>query len=153
MKNGTTYKSRGIRNNNPFNIKNTSDNWKGSLPKSEKKDKKFVEFYNIDFGIRAGVILLKNYLSMGYDTVDKIISRYAPPNENYTKNYITYVSSFVYNDGPLPFGAPIGFCGVDSLDFYHLCYAICQFESNYKLTVAHWRQLFLTFPELSKPIL
>ena len=146
----TEFKSRGIRNNNPFNIKNTSDSWKGALPKSEKKDKVFVEFYNIDFGLRAGIILLKNYISMGYDTVDKIISRYAPPNENFTKYYIDYVSSFVYTDGALPFAAPISFHGVESLDFYHLCYAICMFESDYRLSVAHWRELFFKFPELSK---
>ena len=144
------YRTRGVRNNNPFNIKNSLNHWKGKKAFSEKKDKTFEEFYNISFGLRAGVLLLRNYINEGYNTVDKIISRFAPPVENFTSNYITYVESFVNTDGDVPFDGIISY-GQESVEFYHLCYAICLYESDYKLTPTTFRDLFKTFPELSNP--
>lgn len=151
MKNGCSpfsCNTRGVRNNNPFNIKVSSNRWKGKIPQSEKKDKTFEEFYNLQCGIRAGVLLLKHYIADGCDTVDKIITRFAPPVENYTQNYINYARSFVNNDGSVPFDAPIAY-GSESVDFYHLCYAICMYESEYRLTPTFFREVFTLFPELN----
>ena len=151
MKNGMDYRTRGVRNNNPFNIKVSPNRWKGKLPQSEKKDKTFEEFYNMSFGIRAGVLLLKHYIQDGYNTVESIISRYAPSNENHTQNYIEYVSSFIVGDDNVPFSPPIIF-GFEEINFYHLCYAICMYESNYKLSPTKFRETFKLFPELNNPI-
>ncbi len=36
-------------------------------------------------------MLLVNYVKQGYDTIGKIITRFAPPSENDTEAYIAYV--------------------------------------------------------------
>lgn len=79
---------RGLRNNNPGNI-SIGDNWIGKIG----DDGRFVIFSNIDYGNRALAIDLANKINEGYDTITKIITRYAPPSENDTNAYIEAVSS------------------------------------------------------------
>ena len=88
---------RGIRNNNPLNIRKGS-NWKGERP--DQKDRAFEEFVSMEYGIRAGFIILRKYMS-GYsgltekfNTIEKIIRRWAPPSENNSKAYIDSVSKW-----------------------------------------------------------
>mgnify|MGYP003500116271 FL=1 len=86
---------RGIRNNNPLNIRKGND-WKGEC--SEQKDKAFEEFTSMEFGIRAGFIILRKYitgyngLTQKFNTIEKMISRWAPAIENNTAAYISQVS-------------------------------------------------------------
>lgn len=86
---------RGIRNNNPLNIRK-GNNWKGE--RSTQIDKSFEEFVSLEYGIRAAFIILRNYITgyhgrtQRYDTVEKIINRWAPPLENATKAYIRHVA-------------------------------------------------------------
>lgn len=111
-------------NNNPFNIRRTSDRWQGQI--NYKSTDSFVKFRSIEYGIRAGINLLRTYLIKGYDTIDRIIPRYAPPSENPTMSYIDYVESVVH----IPRDQKIS---LSSLQFYNLCKAICWFESKYEL--------------------
>lgn len=84
---------RGIRNNNPGNIR-WGENWQGLKQDGKKQDLSFCVFINAIYGIRALAKLLKNYQKIyGLDTPRKIISRYAPPNENQTLAYIQSVAS------------------------------------------------------------
>ena len=86
---------RGIRNNNPLNIRK-GNNWKGERP--NQTDKAFEEFETMEMGIRAGFKILKNYITgyggkvKPYDTLDKIVRRWAPPTENATERYIDFVA-------------------------------------------------------------
>lgn len=86
---------RGIRNNNPLNIRKGND-WKGERP--EQKDKSFEEFTSMEYGIRAGFIILRKYitgyngLTQKFNTIEKLISRWAPAVENNTTAYISQVS-------------------------------------------------------------
>lgn len=86
---------RGIRNNNPLNIRKGS-NWKGE--RHPQKDKAFEEFESMEMGVRAGFKLIKNYMSgyngltQKFNTIEKIIRRWAPPSENNTRKYIEQVS-------------------------------------------------------------
>lgn len=91
---------RGIRNNNPGNIR-WGDDWKGLVPQAQRTDKDFCQFYDVKWGIRALVKVLLNYRkrpgmpgvgNSGIDTVREIISRWAPPNENNTEAYIQSVA-------------------------------------------------------------
>lgn len=91
---------RGIRNNNPGNIR-WGDDWKGLVPQAQRTDKNFCQFLDIKWGIRALVKVLLNYRKRpgmpgvgdsGIDTVREIISRWAPPNENDTEAYIQSVA-------------------------------------------------------------
>lgn len=85
---------RGIRNNNPLNIRKGS-NWKGE--KYPQDDKSFEQFESMQYGIRAGFIILRNYitgyngLTQRFNTIEKIISRWAPATENDTRAYIAQV--------------------------------------------------------------
>lgn len=51
---------RGIRNNNPGNIKKTSDKWEG-LNADQSKDDTFCQFSDAKYGIRAMAKLLYKY--------------------------------------------------------------------------------------------
>jgi hypothetical protein len=42
-------------------------------------------------GYRAAFVTLATYLSRGWNTIEKIISHWAPPSENDTENYIAAV--------------------------------------------------------------
>lgn len=79
---------RGIRNNNPLNIR-LGDKWQGLC--KEQTDKAFCQFVSMEYGLRAAFIILFNYLKKRVDTPDKIIKRWAPPSENDTEAYINRV--------------------------------------------------------------
>lgn len=82
--------SRGIRNNNPGNIDRNNTQWLGMAP--EQTDDRFIVFSEMKYGCRALLKLLSNYINkFKCDTVEKIISRYAPSNENCTSAYIQFV--------------------------------------------------------------
>lgn len=91
----STSGARGIRNNNPGNIR-WGDGWQGLVPKSERTDKSFCQFTAPEYGIRAMIIILRNYEKKhGLNTVREIINRWAPPVENDTEAYINSVAKQV----------------------------------------------------------
>ena len=77
--------TRGYRNNNPGNIRKTAKKWKGEI---EGIDKEFKSFSSMAYGYRAIFALLREYIGKGYNTIEKIINRYAPPSENVTSAYV-----------------------------------------------------------------
>lgn len=85
---------RGIRNNNPLNIVK-GQNWKGE--RHPQTDRRFEEFESMQYGIRAGFKLLRNYitgfngLTSKINTIDTIIKKWAPAHENDTERYISQV--------------------------------------------------------------
>jgi len=83
--------TRGIRNNNPGNLRiNKSNNWQGKINSS---DKEFEQFINIAFGLRALMITLRTYQNKhGLRTIRQIINRWAPGSENNTNKYIDAVA-------------------------------------------------------------
>ena len=86
---------RGIRNNNPLNIRK-GNNWKGE--RQHQSDPSFEEFESLQMGLRAGFIILRNYQrislapKMRANTIRKIINRWAPTSENNTLKYIETVA-------------------------------------------------------------
>ncbi|MDC9615828.1 structural protein [Xenorhabdus khoisanae] len=86
--------SRGIRNNNPGNIDhNPANNWQGQTGiETGVKNPRFCLFESPEYGIRALMKLLTNYHKNGYQSVAKMINRYAPNNENNTIAYINGVA-------------------------------------------------------------
>lgn len=89
------HKTRGLRNNNPGNLIRTPNAWQGKIPYKDSKDAKFEQFTELKWGIRAMFKDLINDINKGKNTVKKLISEYAPPNENDTKNYIALVSKSI----------------------------------------------------------
>ena len=81
---------RGIRNNNPGNIRH-GDRWDG-LSRSQS-DPDFCVFDSMAYGLRALLMTLRTYhRKYGLDTVSDIITRWAPGNENDTEAYIRDVA-------------------------------------------------------------
>lgn len=87
---GTNY-ARGIRNNNPGNLRPTGDKWQGQAGVIDN----FMVFESMPWGCRALGTDLSNKYFKGLDTVTKIISQYAPPSENNTVAYINAVSKAI----------------------------------------------------------
>lgn len=88
---------RGYRNNNPLNIDyKTYNHWKGKV--EPNTDGRFEQFGDMAYGYRAAFVLLRNYISQGYNTIAKIISRWAPENENNTAGYISRVATMTEID-------------------------------------------------------
>ena len=85
---------RGLRNNNPLNIRRSSDKWKGLY--ATQNDKEFFQFLCPAYGWRAAfVILTKSYYAKrGINTIEGIITRWAPSNENNTEGYIRRVCEY-----------------------------------------------------------
>ena len=84
--------TRGIRNNNPGNIR-WGCSWQGLNPNGKCLDKEFCVFTKPEYGIRAMAKILLNYKNIyKIHTVGGIIHRWAPPSENNTVAYINHVS-------------------------------------------------------------
>ena len=82
--------SRGLSNNNPGNIRISSEKYLGEVIPS--KDKSFKQFQSMAYGYRAIFVILRNYIEKyKADTIREIIYRWAPPNENSTENYVKTV--------------------------------------------------------------
>ena len=94
---------RGIRNNNPLNIRRSGDNWKGQINVNvngnvnysyQPLDREFCQFETMAYGWRAAfVILCKTYYGKyKLKTIRALITRWAPPKENNTEAYIRRVT-------------------------------------------------------------
>ncbi len=83
--------SRGIRNNNPGNIRKSLSQFQGEITPST--DPAFKQFKSIEWGYRAMFLIIHNYDQLyGINTLSKIISRWAPDVENDTNIYIKTVA-------------------------------------------------------------
>lgn len=86
---------RGLRNNNPLNIRHGQSKWQGTHP--EKTDKDFVCYMSKAYGYRAGWKILQTYYNQFVKEqkpfcVRTIIKRWAPPSDgNNTEGYIRQV--------------------------------------------------------------
>ena len=84
-------KSRGVRNNNPGNIRKSGDVWEGTA--QEQADDEFVSFESPEMGIRAMAKVIGTYAEKyEANTIETIIARWAPPEENDTEAYIESVT-------------------------------------------------------------
>lgn len=97
-----TASNRGIRNNNPGNVKFGPSQWNGKVPEIQNTDAKitdpqhsrfgqptFEQNYTYPGGIRMMIYLVKKYIDVkNFETIDSIINEWAAGgNENY-KNYL-----------------------------------------------------------------
>ena len=102
--------TRGLRNNNPLNIRHSADRWEGA--RIEQTDRSFVQFKSMAYGYRAAWKTLESYwkhfkrLRQPF-TVQNIVHRWAPPSENHTEAYVRTVLNLTSLGGhenlPRPF--------------------------------------------------
>lgn len=82
---------RGLRNNNPLNIRISSTPWQGKV--ANNTDGQFEQFTSLELGIRAALVNIRTYIRRDrLDNVQLIISRWAPGSDgNNVKAYIEVV--------------------------------------------------------------
>lgn len=122
---------RGIRNNNPGNIKDFGLPWEGLASRSEmteeqRREKTFCVFRKPWWGIRAMARTLLTYQrKYGLRTLDAIMRRWAPAEDNNPEEaYIHFVTAHV--------GLPRDH-HIDLTDYrrmLRLCEAIIMFENG-----------------------
>lgn len=89
----TKKKPRGLRNNNPGNIRKNNIVYQGEVVPS--KDDAFKQFTTMAYGYRAMFTVLYAYQKKyGINTISDAIIRYAPAIENHTTAYIDAVSEW-----------------------------------------------------------
>ena len=92
MSTPSTKTPRGIRNNNPLNIR-IGNTWLGEVPNPTDSD--FEQFVHVKYGLRAGFCILRRYIRRyKRNTVRKIVTAWAPSSENNTERYIQLVCKF-----------------------------------------------------------
>ena len=93
LQNGLTMTSkipRGIRNNNPGNIRRNHIKWKGLS--ETQTDPSFAQFETPFYGLRAMMkVLVTYYTKHNLKSLKEIINRYAPHTENPTSYYVKCV--------------------------------------------------------------
>ncbi len=98
---------RGIRNNNPLNIRQSNCKWVG-LAKVQN-DKQFCQFEAMEWGWRAAFVLLcRTYYALyHFYTIRSIVQRWAPRNDhNDTDAYIAHVCRLTGLDPDEALGIP-----------------------------------------------
>lgn len=103
------FAPRGMRNNNPLNIRRGKTPWVGEVQyierfatdksgnecKTREYDRSFCQFSELKYGWRAAFYILRKYIEKYQcNTIEKIINRWAPPSENNTVNYIALVCRY-----------------------------------------------------------
>lgn len=130
---------RGIRNNNPANIRK-GDKWQGMS--ATQTDKAFVQFVSMTWGVRALLKTLKTYVTKHHlHTVEEIISRWAPNNENNTTAYIKTVKAMMSCKYFDPYFDEADF-NRPSEKVYLLCNAMTNIESKYVLKYQMYKDAF-----------
>lgn len=84
---------RGLRNNNPLNIRISSTPWQGKLDAAHNTDGVFEQFTSMELGLRAALVNIRTYIKRDrLDTIQAIIARWAPAKDgNDVKEYVQIV--------------------------------------------------------------
>ena len=113
-----------IAKNNIFNIRAGQAQWLGMTGTRRG----FVEFDTQEHGIRAWLVLMRNYRrKYGCRTIRQIVTRFAPPSENNTERYIKFCCQGVMLDAD---------CALTSLtDYAFLGKYMARMETGTAVTV------------------
>ena len=143
---------RGLRNNNPLNIRRSTDRWNGVA--TTQTDKDFVQFQSMAYGYRAAWRILNTYYKKlkerkKHFTVENIIHRWAPPTENDTKQYIRTVLTLTSIGGKENLLPPSNVSGYYKLS--RLLAAMTVMENGIRMSQVDTEAIFqgykLAFPD------
>ena len=150
--------TRGLRNNNPLNIRHSADRWQGA--RIMQTDKDFVQFKDIKWGFRAAWKILDTYCltfkkeGKAYN-VKNIIGRWAPPTENDTDAYVRAVVKLSGLGGNENMPRPKHYWNFEEVDkLVRLIRAMVCVENGIKWekvdTKDIWKGYDLAFPDARK---
>jgi len=123
-----------MKGNNPGNIRRVKgQTWQGETTPSPWAPG-FATFISLQYGFRALALLLKNYISQGYDTITEIVNRWAPPSENDTANYIKFMVDYT----GIPANAPLA---PSDDNLFKLGRAIAEIEHSGTITATDLQAL------------
>lgn len=125
----TTNVPRGIRNNNPLNIR-IGNVWLGEVPNPTDPD--FEQFVSLVYGLRAGFVLLRRYIRhYKRTTIPAIIAAWAPATENDTRSYVSSVcrNTNIAADDTLDFFDKVTMCRLVSAMAVHECGQIIPMDT------------------------
>lgn len=124
----TNSQTRGIRNNNPMNIR-VGNHWLGEV--KNPTDKEFEQFTDMKYGLRAAILILWRYIKVYHlDNIYDIIKRWAPPTENNTGMYFHTVTRMIE---PHAWNMRFGYIDWTKYHVGVLIWAMCRIESGYEL--------------------
>ena len=84
--------TRGMILNNPMNLMESSINWVGQMKPTSDPEHFLAEFISIADGLRAGMLnLAAKQVKHGLNTWGKIIPVYAPPSQNDSVAYTSFI--------------------------------------------------------------
>lgn len=93
---------RGLRNNNPLNIR-IGNNWLGERAPRDCDDPEFEQFVAMVYGLRAAFCIIRRYIRHYHrNTIRLIIQSWAPAHENDTLRYVQLVSRKTGKDPDAP---------------------------------------------------
>ena len=73
---------RGYRNNNPLNIRISSNAWKGKIPEYQNTDHVFEQLQTMGYGFRAALKNIQTYINKyGCNTIATICNKWAPASD------------------------------------------------------------------------
>jgi len=135
-------KSRGLRNNNPLNIRHNTDVFQGEI---KGTDKSFKTFSSMPYGYRAAFVTLATHNTRGWNTIEKIISRWAPPCENDTEKYIANVEKWS--------GVPRNkeLTAADGADYILIVVAMCFMENGKNADINQVKEGFVLQNRITMP--
>ena len=84
---------RGIKNNNPLNLRRSDNAWLGKIEPGT--DKQFEQFVSMIYGIRAAMVNMRTIIRRqnNHCTLAEMITTWAPPSDgNKTADYINFVA-------------------------------------------------------------
>ena len=150
--------TRGLRNNNPLNIRHSADRWQGA--RIMQTDKDFVQFKDLKWGFRAAWKILDTYCltfkkeGKAYN-VRNIIGRWAPPTENDTDAYVRAVVKLSGLGGNENMPRPKHYWNFEEVDkLVRLIRAMVCVENGIKWekvdTKDIWKGYDLAFPDARK---
>ena len=104
---GKAALERGVRNNNPLNIKKKVSNAWDGIAEDQSGDSIFATFESAEYGIRAALRTLVTYQNKHkLRTPSEMLARWAPPSENIVSDYVATVKdlSGLSMDDPMVIG-------------------------------------------------
>lgn len=121
--------------NNPFNIRHSSgQSFVGEIDPADG----FCRFSNVGYSVRAAILILKSYRRRKVVSISDIISTWAPPSENPTSSYVSFVCNelIVNRSTVIDISRP--------LLLYNFLRALCKFETGYTLSYDDFDSVYIS---------
>lgn len=131
---------RGLRNNNPLNLRISGISWRGKVSPCQNTDGSFEQFDTLQNGIRAALINIRTYIKKyRLNTPQTIIQRWAPASDgNDTRAYVLRVCQLTGYSPSQPISA------YNSYQLSRLCWAMATVECGVQLAFKDFLDAYAT---------